>query len=188
MFHNEMAADPFDDLLSLEEDFYKEGLEAGIADSVHAGLIEGKAFGIEKGYEKALELGKAYGRALVWQYRLSNHDIDMSKEEREPNTQQQTLGHEENTGEAGTTTMLANLPSLPDNARLKKHIETLISLADPAAIHKDNSDDSVSELDDRIIKIGSKMKIISKTIDEPLVSSSTAASSIEDSGGLSARH
>jgi mRNA export factor len=182
-----MAADPFDDLLSLEEDFYKEGFEAGLADSVQAGLLDGKLFGIEKGYEKALELGKAYGRALVWQQRLGAHQHDGSHDNQHSKSSTGSSSGEK-VDDLDIKALQSELPALPDTPRLKKNIETLLHLADPATVSKENTDDSVSEFDDRLIKIGSKLKIISKAIDEPLASTATAASSIEDSNGLSARH
>src|SRR5271163_3634496 len=64
-----MDDDVLDDLLSPEENFYRDGYELGQADGTHAGHVEGKLFGIEKGYEKALEMGRLAGRAAVWTIR-----------------------------------------------------------------------------------------------------------------------
>ena len=43
-----MATDPFDDLLELENDYYKEGYDAGVADSTYAGMIEANWNGIRR--------------------------------------------------------------------------------------------------------------------------------------------
>ena len=79
-----MSTDPFDDLLDLENEYYQEGYDAGVADSTYAGMIEGKVFGIEKGYEKALELGKLQGRARVWQRRSERRDTDPGESNADP--------------------------------------------------------------------------------------------------------
>ena len=176
-----MVDDPFDDLLGLEDEFYKEGYEAGAADSSYAGLIEGKVFGIEKGYEKALELGRLHGRALVWQKRL------------ESRSQQQV---EVENGEADTeiepskrnTESRPTLPSLPDNARLRKHVDFLVAITNSADIPKDNSDEAVADVDDRLAKSRSRVRMISNLVDEPMHHHPSSAAGIEDATGLSARH
>ena len=180
-----MSTDPFDELLELENDFYKEGYEAGVADSTHAGLIEGKLFGIEKGYEKALEIGKAQGRGLVWQQRLESDSTSSRVNV--------SLGKEQNGApalhpESGLSSIMTTLSPLPNNGRLKKHVDLLMSLTDPATIPIDNSDEAVSEVDERITKIRARLKMISNMVGEALSPATTSAGNIEDSNGLSARH
>jgi hypothetical protein len=63
--------DPFDTLLSLEEQYHAEGLQLGISDGAQAGRIEGRVFGLQKGFEKALEMGQLHGKATVLQSRFS---------------------------------------------------------------------------------------------------------------------
>src|SRR5882757_9216932 len=124
-----MATDPFDDLLELENDYYKEGYDAGVADSTYAGMIEGKVFGIEKGYEKALELGKLHGRALIWQGRFS-----LSKQSLPPEEEKISSSVILSTGESTDSQRLAeiihNLGHLPDNTRLQRHVEALHTASD----------------------------------------------------------
>ena len=179
-----MPSDPFDDLLELESDFYKEGFEAGIADSTYAGLVEGKVFGIEKGYEKALEIGKAYGRALVWKRRLDDEENNATETASSGGVKEGTVPPVSEVDLFGT---MKDLPPLPTNPRLKKHIAILLSLTDSASIPKDNSDESVSEVDERITKIRARMKMVSNLVGEAVDPASTSAGSIEDSGGLQAR-
>jgi hypothetical protein len=62
--------DPFDTLLSLEEQYHAEGLQLGISDGARAGRIEGRLFGLQKGFEKALEMGRLNGKATVLQSRF----------------------------------------------------------------------------------------------------------------------
>ena len=170
--------DPFDTLLTLENDFYREGYEAGVTDSAHAGLIEGKIFGIEKGFEKALEIGRARGRAIVWLARLNGGG--------------ETTNGDVLTVDGGevrdVSGVMSGLPSLQENARLRKHVDVLLSLTDPTNLPKDNSDESVGEVDERITKIRARLKMISNMIGESVSSSAAARASIEESGGLNARH
>ncbi|KAF1820179.1 DUF1715-domain-containing protein, partial [Dissoconium aciculare CBS 342.82] len=57
----------FDSILDLEEQFYSEGYNLGVADGARTGRIEGRIFGLEKGFEKFLEAGRLHGRAIIWQ-------------------------------------------------------------------------------------------------------------------------
>lgn len=170
------SVDPFDDLLDLEDDFYKEGYDAGVADSAYAGLIEGKVFGIEKGYEKALELGRLHGRALVWKHRLQADQAGADAE------------HEVSMQDDLSSKMTQHLPRLPDNARLKKHIDVLFALTESKTLLKDNSDEAVTEIDERITKTKARAKMISTMTGEANSSKASSAAGIEESDGMSARH
>jgi hypothetical protein len=170
-----MADDLFDDVLDLEENYYKEGFDAGVNDSSYAGVIEGKVFGIEKGYEKALELGKLNGRATIWQNRLPT----TTNEDRE--------GFESASESSRLVTILQQLPSLSSNIRLGKHIENLHHVSDSSDITRNNSDEAVTEFDDRIAKARAKAKVIANTAGEEL-NPANAFNGIEDATGLQARH
>jgi hypothetical protein len=177
-----MADDLLGDLLDLEDGFYKEGYEAGIADSAYAGTLEGKLFGIEKGYDKALELGKLHGRALVWQQR-QQADSDAALSGPEAARREQTTSGSDTLSDA-----LSSMASLAKNARLEKNIEGLLSLSDPKNLPTDNSDESVSQMEDAIAKSKAKAKMIAIAAGEPLDAAATPSGSIEDSMGLNARH
>lgn len=176
-----MEGDPFDSLLDIEQEFYQEGYDAGLADGQHAGLVEGKVFGIEKGYEKALELGRLRGRALVWQTRCS-----------EKASTQPTLTSTVIPPEELQSLMLKNLGDLPlpKSTRLSKHIEGLISMTDSKSTAIDNSDESVTEFDDRLTRAQAKAKVIAAIVGESLRPeiAAGAQSGIEDAEGLNARH
>ena len=178
-----MADDLLGDLLDLEEGFYKEGFEAGIADSEYAGTLEGKLFGIEKGYDKALELGKLHGRALVWQRRQQDAVTKSSESSA-------AVGLEKPPSNPGDLHVaFSSMTSLPKTSRLEKNIESLILLSDPKNLPTDNSDESVSQMEDAIVKSKAKAKMIAIAAGEPLDAAATSTgSSIEDSMGLSARH
>jgi len=172
---NDRSSDPFEHILDLEEKFYQEGYDAGLADGEHAGLVEGKVFGIEKGYEKALELGRIHGRVMVWQKRLQQ-DSESIASNTEQSSQRPAI--EELKG-----------PSLPKNSRLAKHIEGLMSMVGSEPLDADNSDDSVAKFDDCLSKAQQKAKVIAAIVSEPLnPETGSVNGGIEDAKGLNARH
>jgi hypothetical protein len=176
-----MADDLLGDLLDLEDGFYKDGYDAGIVDSEYAGKLEGKIFGIEKGYDKALELGKLHGRALVWQRRQqgsSQNGVEPAKSA-VPNRSSES---------AMVRQALGVMQGLPKTPRLEKNIKTLAALSGPENVPSDNSDESVSQVEDAIAKSKAKAKIIAIAAGESLDAPAASLASIEDSAGLSARH
>lgn len=175
-----MSSDIFDDLLKLEDGYYKEGYDEGVADSTYAGMIEGKVFGIEKGFEKALELGKLHGRSLIWQER--------SRPLTETNAVDSGGSPPTNVNPTRLAEIIQSLERLPEGARLRRHVEALRDTSDSTNIAKDNSDDAVTEFDDRIAKAKAKAKVIANIAGEPLNPSPNANAGIEDATGLQARH
>lgn len=137
-----MDVDPFDSLLNLEEDFYNEGYQLGVADGARAGYLEGRAFGIEKGFEKFRAMARIYGRASVWASRMAH------------------------TPTRGDTDVESTLSPLPNNPRLEKHIQTLLALVDPSSLSMENEEDAVSQFDDRLNRAKAKVKLIEKLIGE----------------------
>lgn len=147
--------DPFDDLLNLEDEFYSEGYEQGMADGDRAGRIEGRAFGIEKGFEKFIEAGRLHGKSIVWANRL-------------PQARQQQPA-------AGVATSVISSPSegqqmLPalssGGARLEKNIVTLHALVEPDTLSTDNTDDAVNDFDDRVKRAQGKARVIERHVGE----------------------
>ncbi|KAF2166735.1 hypothetical protein M409DRAFT_54526 [Zasmidium cellare ATCC 36951] len=142
-----MAADDvFEDVLNLEEQYYREGFELGVADGSKSGRIEGRIFGLEKGFEKFLEMGRLNGKAFVWEARLPDHSA----------------------GSESTTTAASEvqLPALSGTERLKKHVDRLAALSDPDGLSTENSEDAVSEFDDRLKDAKAKATLISRIIGE----------------------
>ncbi|KAJ9662769.1 hypothetical protein H2198_001218 [Neophaeococcomyces mojaviensis] len=174
-----MPSDPFEHILDLEESFYQEGYDTGLTDGEHAGLVEGKVFGIEKGYEKAIDLGRLHGRALVWQMRLQQDSRNLSPV---------TSSKAELSSEGAVVGEL-QFSTLPKNSRLLKHVDGLMAITGADSIATDNSDESVAEFDDRLSKAQAKAKVIAAIANEslnPEVSNTNAG--IEDARGLTARH
>lgn len=67
--------DPFEDLMTLETDFYNEGYRDGIADGRKAGLREGAEFGIQTGYQRYIALGVLRGRTRIWKSKYFSSEI-----------------------------------------------------------------------------------------------------------------
>jgi Essential protein Yae1, N terminal len=190
-----MADDSLDDLLNLEENYYQEGYRLGEADGTHAGLVEGKLFGVEKGFEKAMDMGRLSGKAEVWRRRFTvmtaplPHPAPMSSSSKsEISTEQMQTEH---ALDAWTALSVNGLPPLAANARLGKHIDSLLSATDSASLSTANSDEAVAEFDERLAKAKAKAKVISNIIGEALHGGDVVTQghrSIEESGSLSARH
>jgi hypothetical protein len=153
----------FADLLNLEDEYYQEGHQLGVADGSKSGRIEGRVFGLEKGFEKFLEMGRLHGKAAVWEARLPNDSPTVSTSE----VDKEIVKVEE-------------VKSGGD--RLKKHILRLAALSDPDDLSTENDEDSVSEFDDRLKDAKAKATLIARLVgeDESIPSS---ASKGEDGEG-----
>ena len=178
-----MEQDPFDGLLELEEKFYNEGHSLGVEEGRRAGFIEGRFFGLEKGFEKYAAMGRLHGRSVLWAGRLpplteKRQPGNLSREEAsDVERKDQTLmpskvdfiqdSTEEATVEGVQTQDAPSILSLlPENPRLEKHIRTLYALVEPSSLATTNSEDSVSDFDDRFRRAEGKVRIIEKLIGE----------------------
>lgn len=191
---NNMNSDPFDDLLGLEEKFYDEGYQLGASEGAKTGRIEGRVFGLEKGFEKYMEAGRLHGRSLVWAGRFPQKDIPEN-----PVPKNDTQEGRE-CKPRGLVKQTTSLPALADNPRLEKHIRVLYALSEPASLSTDNTEEAVSEFDDRLKRAQAKVKIIERLVGEDAQLSSTgdslghqvggtgADNNIEDVNILKARH
>ena len=169
--HREMEDDPFDSLLGLEDQYYKEGYDLGVKDGSQAGLIEGRLFGLEKGFEKYAAMGIMHGRSVFWAGRLPRPQAetpeastvvkDKQSPQRAYNSQFKLPNQEGNTSSAACA-----IHQLPVNARLEKHVRILYALAEPSSLSTENSEESVSDFDDRLKRADGKVKIIEKLLDE----------------------
>ena len=109
------------------------------------------------------------GRALVWQTRQSCTDQSVGKH----------------------PALVKHLQAskLASNNRVAKNVDALLKLSDAESIKHDNSDESVTEFDDRIAKAYAKAKVVAAVVGEPLHVDSQAKvnAGIEESSGLNAR-
>ncbi|KAL9060562.1 MAG: hypothetical protein Q9206_000972 [Seirophora lacunosa] len=165
-----MATDPLDELFELEDTFYKEGYNLGVQDGSRAGQIEGRLFGLEKAFEKYTAMGKLHGRSVVWSGRLSS-----APEAELPSPTQSSDGQDPETRKTAPDP----LPPLPFNPRLEKHVRTLYALTEPASLSTENSEDAVSDFDDRLRRAEGKVKIIERFIGEETTAITTASGVVD---------
>ena len=158
-----MHLDSFDEVLGLEEQFYNDGLQQGLADGVKAGQIEGRTFGLEKGFEKYIESGRLYGKSLVWANRMPKSQDSLAAKYR----------HQTGPASSGVSNLpeemkpLHNtLPSLPQNQRLSKHLKVLHALSESETLSTENTEEAVSDFDDRLKRAEGKAKIIERMVGE----------------------
>lgn len=138
--------DFFASILSLEEQYQAEGHRLGVADGSRAGRIEGRQFGLEKGFSKAVEMGRLRGRASVWFARISPAG---SPERVEAG------------GEPGPV-----LARMGGSERLRKHVERLAELTDPASLETKNSEEAVQEFEERLGGAKAKATLVGKIAGE----------------------
>ncbi len=163
--------DPFDTLLSLEDGFYKEGYDLGVPDGDHAGLVEGRLFGLEKGFEKYAAMGALHGRATIWAGRLPEKscDQDLAKDqdrEVDARTGLEILLIQEWSAETMQARETTCASRLQGSTRLETHVRTLYALAEPSSFSTENDEDSVSDFDDRLRRAQGKLRVIEKLTGE----------------------
>lgn len=156
-----MEPNLLDSLLDLEEQFYKEGFDLGAADGAEAGYTEGSVFAVEKGFEKFMEMGRLYGKALVWAQRLAeSHPTEISEN---------PLSHPVTAIDAVSLdpSICAEMSSLPPHsARLARNLQTLLELVDPASLDMSNTEEAVNDVDERLKGAAVKAKLIQRALGE----------------------
>lgn len=155
-----MDPDPFDSLLNLEEDFYSQGYKQGHEDGVRQSRVEARLFGIEKGFEKFVVMGKLQARARILAARMSPASDSASTTAVEGGDGADTPGETL----AARKENAISLRRLPANARLEKHIQTLLALVEPSTLSMANTDEAVAEFDDRLKRALAKEKVIERII------------------------
>lgn len=153
-----MTSNLLDSLLDLEEQFYKEGFDLGAAEGAEVGYTEGSVFAIEKGYEKFVEMGRLYGKALVWAQRLADSRSSESSDTLP------TGGQDPLAVDPSICTEMANLP--PHSSRLTRNLYTLLELVDPATLDMTNTEEAVNDVDERLKGAAVKAKLIQRALAE----------------------
>ncbi|KAL2837423.1 hypothetical protein BJY01DRAFT_46089 [Aspergillus pseudoustus] len=148
-------------LLDLEEDFYKEGYDLGSADGAEAGYTEGSVFAVEKGFEKFLELGRLYGKALVWAQRLASANGTTA-----PTSEFPSHATDEEGDISLGPSACKGLMSFPHSSRVVKNLDTLLELADPASLPMQNTEEAVTDVDERLKGAIIKAKLIQRALGE----------------------
>ncbi|RAL09289.1 Yae1 family protein [Aspergillus homomorphus CBS 101889] len=188
-------------LLDLEEEFYQEGFNLGSADGALAGYTEGSVFAVEKGFEKFVEIGRLYGKALVWAQRLADSDPSVSA--KADSQSKDEVGTSDQPSEGLLDPSICKLmPNLVASSRLPKNLDTLLELVDPASLPTANDEEAVNDVDERHKGAVMKAKLIQRALGErddnsdihpDAKETSTAPAgdgtgSIEDISSLSIRH
>lgn len=149
----------FDEVLGLEERFYDNGFHQGTIDGIKAGRVEGRTFGLEKGFEKFVESGRLHGKSLIWANRLpQSRKQDLKGGTSKSHEASQPMYRHHGPGNFSSKI----LPPLPDNPRLHKHITILHALAESESLSTENTEIAVSEFDDRLKRAQAKAKIVEK--------------------------
>ncbi|KAJ5112122.1 Essential protein Yae1 N-terminal [Penicillium argentinense] len=188
-----MESNLLDSLLDLEEQFYKEGYDLGIADGAHTGYTEGSVFAVEKSFEKFVEMGRLYGKALVWAQRLADSKIQAKSE------QPLMQASDKNDSLSLDPSICAEMPRLPPHsARLARNLQTLMELVDPASLDMSNTEEAVNDMDERLKGAAVKAKLIQRAMgeNEDTLGSNAkdgqkpgdGTGSIEDISALNVRH
>lgn len=127
----------WDDLLSLEDQFYKEGFDLGLADGEQAGRAEGRQFGMLTAFEKFQQLGVLHGRAEVLKSTLS--PVSAAKGD-DRQAEQKGASHE----------------------RLRRHLDKLLDLTSIANVHPENTEEAVADVDERLKDAMSRATLVAK--------------------------
>jgi hypothetical protein len=146
--------DPFESLLSLEEQYHHEGRTLGLAEGEASGRIEGRVFGLEKSFEKFIELGRLGGRAAIWASRLPSDSSATSS----LSTGQIEVGKED-------SSILGPLPG-SGSERLVRHVRRLVELTNADDVSRENSEEGVQDFDDRLREAKAKGVLIERLVGE----------------------
>ncbi|KAH8685953.1 hypothetical protein BGZ60DRAFT_396549 [Tricladium varicosporioides] len=157
-----MPSNTFDEILGLEEKFYDEGYQQGLADGTKAGRIEGRTFGLEKGFEKYVGSGKLYGKSLIWINRTPQFQVRSGEGNSSIKSNSQPLSNDMQ----ATSEILPIFPENHHNQRLAKHLTVLYALVESESLSTENTEEAVSDFDDRFKRAQAKTKIIERMVGE----------------------
>jgi hypothetical protein len=152
------SADPFESLLSLEEQYHAEGRTLGLAEGEASGRIEGRVFGLEKSFEKFVELGRLGGRAAVWSARLPSDSSPTSSSPSSTAAAPIEVGKED-------SSILGPLPG-SGSERLVRHVRRLVELTDAEDVSRENSEEGVQDFDDRLREAKAKGVLVERLVGE----------------------
>lgn len=160
--------DIFDSLFHLEDSYYNEGYRLGVEDGSRSSRIEGRLFGLEKGFEKFFEMGRLNGRACVWAARMPQkatiEERSLDQDSLPKNASKSITAGTDSSNPTSEESL--RVLSFPHNSRLEKHISTLYALSEPESLSTENTEEAISDFEDRFKRAQSKAKIIENIIKE----------------------
>ena len=165
-----MADDLFDGALNIEEDLYVQGYQEGLADGEQAGRLEGRSFGMTKGFEKFVQSSKLHGKSVIWANRLpstTSSSTSVSNTATAGRSESQSSESQVTLAEAAEKLVgdyKQQLPPLSHNTRLARNIETIHALMEPDTLSTENSDEAVQDFDDRLRSAQGKAKVVERMI------------------------
>ncbi|KAI6248222.1 hypothetical protein HI914_03699 [Erysiphe necator] len=171
-----MSFGPFTEVLNLEQDFFQSGFEQGLIDGEAAGRLEGRTLGLEKGFEKFCEAGRLYGRSLIWAnqqpYLPPKIDHETKKEDN-VDENNGDIANQVRKSHVACTASISELdfalPPIPNYQKLSQRIKSLHDLMEPETLSFENTEEAMSDFDDRLKKARAKLRLIQKLIDEQRV-------------------
>ncbi|KAI1187266.1 DUF1715-domain-containing protein [Nemania serpens] len=184
---------PFDELLNLEEEYFKEGYEEGLRDGAEAGRVEGYAVGLRKGFDKFVEAGRLQGKAVVWANRIPKYQLRRQQQQEQGQQLQQAdgiLGPREigsqrtepaegedydESGKGESVVAATRLRPIQSNARLERNLEMLYGLVEPGTLSTENDDESVNDFDSRMKGAHGKLRMVERAVGEGTTGATTAA-------------
>ncbi len=152
------ASDPFDAVLQLEDGLYAEGYALGRHDGALAGRQEGRAVGLETGFDKFMEMGRLAGKAAVWTAVASRSRSTSVV----PAVSSETENQANNAG-LDSTEFDAQTMSV---SRLQKHLQTLHDLTNPATLSTTNKASVVEDVDNRLKRAAAKARVVERILGE----------------------
>ena len=168
--------DPFESLLSLEEQYHHEGRTLGLAEGEASGRIEGRVFGLEKSFEKFIELGRLGGRAAIWSSRLPSEASPATVSTTASSAAPIEVGKED-------SSVLGPLPG-SGSERLVRHVRRLVELTDAEDVSRENSEEGVQDFDDRLREAKAKGVLIERLVREGGKESGPGCSSAVKRAGI----
>ncbi|KAI5923054.1 DUF1715-domain-containing protein [Camillea tinctor] len=172
--------DIFAGVLNLEEEYYREGYAEGYRDGAEAGRVEGRSVGYKTGFDKFVEAGRLQGRAVIWANRMPafrrhhhhhhHHPAKDGKPAAEEGPAASSTG-EEKGGEEEEEEVEGqrDLPPIPSNPRLERHVATLYGLVEPGTLSTRNDDDSVNDFDSRMKGAQGRVRMVERALGEAAV-------------------
>ena len=137
--HSLADSNPLDGVFTLEDQYYQEGYQLGLTDGSHAGKLEGRATGLETGFEKFKQMGMLAGKTAVWAGRVGVKDVTRNLEAK---------SESDSEGESESA------------RRLRKHITTLHALTDTETTSTVNDEDACTAFDDRLKRAMAKARVV----------------------------